>query len=460
MLAVDMELYMQSHDQHDSGKPSDQSLLTQTAAAEELTARTHAERAPDGQVFGEVEQDTPPTNRVSNKYNPGFFRAFRWGVDSLYLSFSGELHSQQETDLKKFKLLAQSQLIQDQALAQMSLGSHLFEVKDKGAGLFPYVLEDNAFRIQLSRATAKSMPMAYVKISSEYLTHKPVEEVVQDLRSVLNELGVIDYMPKVSRIDLFVDFVSSVDMESWDRHDWVTRANDINQYSVGGEFSGWTVGLGGTVAARLYNKSLEIAKSKKLYLLPLWNEAGWKEDDDGDVWRLEFQFKRDILSQFDVQSLSACMSNLNGLWSYATTEWLKLTQPNPDDQNRSRWPIHPLWACLATVDFETNGGALSRTFSPERVPSDRRLYDHGFSVISSFMAREGITDFYQGIEAFQFALYNHINNRAMNDGAYFDLYVEERIAAKARKFNSILNKLGVDDGSGDADEYRKQSDGE
>jgi hypothetical protein len=149
------------------------------------------------------------------------------------------------------------------------------------------------------------------------------------------------------------------------------------------------------------------------------------------------------------------------LWSYATTEWLKLTISTEGDQNRSRWPIHPLWGYLSSVDFETAGGPLSREFSPQRVPSDRRLFDHGFSVLSSYMAREGYTDFHQGIRALELALYNYLNNRAINEGAYFDAYVEERIAAKARRFNSILNKLAeTDDGIEDyANEYRKQSNG-
>lgn len=451
---------MHNHQSCPCSQSSCKLQLNQTAAAESLAVR-HSASCAHGQNRGEVEQDTVPSNTVSNKYRDQYFKPLRWGVDSLYLSFTGELFPEQEHKLQQLKQLAQSNQIGEQAQAQIELNGHFFEVKDKGSGVFPFTLEDNSFRIQLSKASAKSMPMAYVKISSEYLTHKKPQETVDDLRLVLNELGIPNYTPNVSRIDIFVDFVSSFDMESWDRHAWVTRASSINQYSVDGEFSGWTVGLGGVMAARLYNKQLEIIASGKGYLVPLWNEAGWNPEVDGQVWRLEFQFKRDILSQFDTQSLNATLANLNGLWSYATTEWLKLTIPTEDDKNRSRWPIHPLWGCLSSVDFETAGGPLSREFSPQRVPSDQRLFDHGFSVLSSFMAREKITDFHDGVKAFELSLYNYLNNRAIHDGAYFDTYVEEKIAAKARRFNSILNKLNeTDDGvRAAADEYRKQSNG-
>ena len=159
--------------------------------------------------------------------------------------------------------------------------------------------------------------------------------------------------------------------------------------------------------------------------------------------------------------ITICLSNLNCLWSYATTEWLKLTIPSEGDSNRSRWPIHPLWGLLSSIDFETSGGALSREFTAQRVPSDERIYAYGFSAISSFMAREGITDLEEGVEAFYRGLYHHMNNRALNIGVGFDQLIGERVAIKAKRFNSILNlELQKDEAKNSADEYRKQSDGE
>lgn len=422
-------------------------------ASLELPARAAADGSSEAPAL-----DTPPTNRVSNKYNQEYFKLLRWGVDSLYLSFAGSLHADQEANLERLKKLAQAEQLSEQSAAQLAINHHVFEVKDKGTGLFPYVLDDNSFRIQLSRSRAKSMPMAYVKISSEYLTHKSIDNVMLDLLSVLNSLGVMESQAKVSRIDLFVDFASNENMESWGRNAWVTRSEKINQYAIKGEFSGWSIGMGSTMAARLYHKMLEILTSNKGYLIPLWSAAGW--DGETRVWRLEFEFKRDILSQFAVQPLATCRSHLNSLWSYATTEWLKLAIPTEADTNRSRWEIHPLWVLLSSVDFETSGGALSREFTAQRIPSDQRLFDYGFSAISSYMAREGIIDLYDGVEAYYRGLYHHINKRAMNTGISYDQFLEERIAIKAKRFNSILNHAAQDQDQYSADDYRKQSDGE
>jgi len=205
------------------------------------------------------------------------------------------------------------------------------------------------------------MPMAYVKVSSHYLAHKMPAEAEAHLRSLLYPLGDVS-PPKVSRVDLFVDFVSSVDMESWNRNAWVTKASSVSQYAQDQNFTGWLIGAGSALIARLYNKQIEIQKSGKTYLEPLWREAGW--DAVQPVWRLEFQFNREVLDQLGLNSLPGVLDNLNGLWSYVTTEWLKLTIPSDTDKTRSRWPIHPLWMDVAPIDWEGNGGALLREYSP------------------------------------------------------------------------------------------------
>ena len=436
---------------------SEGSGLQEPSEAMQANALSGASRGHDCE-HGEVELDTSPTNRVSNKYNPEYFKPLRWGIDSLYLSFAGELHPEQEKRLELLKKQAQSEKLEEQALAQLQVGEHLFEVFDKATGLFAFILEDNCFRIQLSRARAKSLPMAYVKISSAYLTHKEPDLIIDELSRLLAELGAVSFTPSASRIDLFVDFEFNESMESWDRHAWVTRSDKIDQYSVKGMFSGWSIGLGSPMVARLYEKILEIITSKKDYLVPLWNEAGW--NGESRIWRMEFQFNREILRQLNIKSYLDAKQNLNGLWSYATTNWLRLTLPNPDDSNRSRWPLHPLWGYISSVDFETFGGSLSRTFSAQRVPSDQRLFSHALSVLSSFMAREGVTDWGSGLELYCTSLYHYINNRSMNDGASFEAFIGERVAVKAKRFNTILNKEKASNFQNSVDDYRRLSDGE
>jgi hypothetical protein len=427
-------------------------------SSEPMSASVGSASGQRARAHGEVALDTSLSNTVSNKYIPEYFKPLRWGVDSLYLSFAGELHPDVEHQLELLKELAQSDKLEEQAFAQIKLGEHIFEVKDKSTGMFAFTLVDNCFRINISRSRAKSLPMAYVQISSEYLTHKAHAEIVLELQKLLSELGNVNSSASVSRIDLFVDFGSNESMESWDRHAWLTRSDNIDQYSIKGMFSGWTIGLGSPLAGRLYDKILEIVSSKKDYLLPLWKQAGW--NGDSRIWRMEFEFKREVLRQLNIKTYEDAKQNLNGLWDYATTNWLRLTLPNPADSNRSRWPLHHLWGYISAIDFETFGGELSRTFSSQRIPSDQRLFSHGFSVLSSFMAREGLTDLGAAMELYHTHLYHYINTRSMNEGVTFEGFIGERVGVKAKRFNSILNKQKELDRQHDADDYRRMSDGE
>lgn len=154
------------------------------------------------------------------------------------------------------------------------IGSHIFEVKDKGARLFPFVLEDNAYRIQLSKP-GKRLPMAYVKVSAEYLAHKGPVEVGRELQELLLEFGELTGADNVSRIDLAADFRSPVVINSWHRSAWVTRATEIHSYAKDQNFTGWTVGMGGVIACRLYDKVQEIVHTGKVWVMNQWLPVGW-----------------------------------------------------------------------------------------------------------------------------------------------------------------------------------------
>lgn len=242
----------------------------------------------------------------------------------------------------------------------------------------------------------------------------------------------------------------------------MTRAHDVDRYAEKGIFTGWVVGKG-IISARLYHKRLHAAKIGAGYLLDLWERVGW--DGKTDVWRLEFQIRRELLAQFRLLKLPAVLDNLNGLWSYGTTEWLRLTLPNPEDKTRSRWPIHPLWGYLSSVDWQTDGGPLSRAYSPARVPGDEWIYTHALSVLISHMAREQTRDMGQGVESLMAGLYLFHANRAERLGLSFDDYIAEKLAIKGRLFNTLLNdpdlpeKLDAEALREQAESYRRASRG-
>ncbi len=303
--------------------------------------------------------------------------------------------------------------------------------------------------------------MAYVKMSSRYLSSITPKGAEEELRGILKELGTLTASAHVSRIDLCADFVSYENMESWNREAWVTRGKNIAAYAIDEKFTVWSIGLGGNIACRLYNKLLEIIASGRVDLIPLWEASGRKPEEP--VWRVEFQFMREVLAQHGIVDLASVLANLNGLWSYASTEWLRLTIPNPDDQTRSRWPIHPLWGHLSSVDWETDGGPLSRSFKATRLPEDKRIFSLGASSIASYMAKHGITDYGEGLDRFQFDLYGHLQTCGQFMGLSAENFLLEKVRLRAKEFNTILNRLNEEwkqlEKDKVADAYRKASSG-
>jgi hypothetical protein len=425
--------------QSDSSSPSGLpgSNTTDPTAAVSPPARTCASRAADGRAPGEEGKGSLPTNREPYNSNSEYFKLLRFGVDSLYLSYQGDLSPEVQDRLIELKQLAQHPEAYQQALAQYHIAGHIFEVKDKGSSMFPFVLEDGAFRIQLSRAS-KKLPMAYVKLSSRYLSSITPKEAEDHLRSILGELGTLTDSAHVSRIDLFADFVSNEDMESWTREAWVTRGKNIAAYAVDEKFTGWTIGQGGIMSFRLYNKLLEIIESGRTDLLPLWEAAGRSPVEP--VWRGEFQFRGEVLAQHGLGNLDAALANLNGLWSYAITEWLRLTLPNPDDQTRSRWPLHPLWGYLSSIDWETDGGVLSRSFKAARLPETKRLLSMAASALASFMAKNGIEAYGEGVDQFLHELDGFLKDSSGSKVLSAETFLLDKVHLRAKEFNTILNR--------------------
>ena len=264
------------------------------AASDSMGARGARTGESDAEgIAGAAPSNTAPDN---SKFH---YQPLRWGVDSLYLSYPGVLSPDRVSQLRHLKSIAQGP-DHEAAKAQLQLGSHVFEVKDKSSGLFAFTLVDGSYMIRLGAGKSKQLPMAYVQVSSQLLSHKGPTEIESELRDLLRQLGEV-HAPKVSRVDLFLDFACDLSMEGWSREAWVTRACAVNQYAEDKTFTGWTIGAGGALMARLYHKLLECKKSGKEYLLDLWARAGW--DQEMPVWRLEFQFKREVLVHMGLQQL-------------------------------------------------------------------------------------------------------------------------------------------------------------
>jgi hypothetical protein len=407
--------------------------------------RTHAQRVPAVHELGVDAKGTPPSNTVPSNSNPEKFTPLLFGVDSLYLSFPGNLSVEWEEKLEHLKHLAQSESEKEQSQAQLKIGEHLFEVSDHGAKRFPYILADNCFFIKFSSSRAKSLPLATVQISSEYLHAVGEGAATANLCSIIGQFGGSVGVPIISRADVFLDFICSVDFDGLNQECWLTRANLLAKYydrRIPYPFTGWVVGQGGDLSSRLYEKTVEIEyKSRKFFFHELWQRRGWKLGEK--VWRQEFQLRREPLKQLGTHTVPDLLQSYDALWRYLTQDWLRLAIPNPNDATRTRWPTHLVWQSISQVfDQFTEDQPRLKRFRPERIPREEWMLVNGLGGLTSFMASRGIENFDEGlIEYIRRAnVFHHVNGRNLHD------YISHKVKTKARKYNTIDNTAGRNDG--------------
>lgn len=423
------------------------------------TAGQPAERQPP--AAGSVGLgDAPPSNTASHGYKgneDNDYRGFRIGVDSVYLSFHGDLLPAVDHGLALAKYAAQSKNPDEQAQAQWTVGKHVFEVSDKGRTGYAYILRDNSYQIALRSGGSGRLPVAYVQVSSELLAHQPLAAVFEELRSIIEELAEGDTSGTISRIDIYADFETSADIGAIPREAWITQASGIDTYSRKGKFTGWVFGAGSILSARLYDKTAEIEqKSGKTFFFKLWRQAGWA--DQSAVWRLEFQFRREVLGQFRIWGVDQIEDKLGGLWLAATTSWLRLVVPDASDSNRARWPLHPLWGQLSGIRWRLDDVPLTRSYTSARVPSLDRLYRLFTALLTSFMAVRGLRVYGEGVVALMDDCREWHETWCRDKlDIEFEAWLEQKLALKARQFNTRANGRGIRQEATTSEEVEKHA---
>ena len=90
------------------------------------------------------------------------------------------------------------------------------------------------------------------------------------------------------------------------------------------------------------------------------------------------------------------------------------------------------------------------------------LFVNGLGPITSFMAREGITDLGEGFGEFLAHAHHYHDFLGQQKSQTFNQYIQSKVAIKGKKYNSIQNPNPdeADRISAQTEAYRKQRDGE
>ncbi len=128
--------------------------------------------------------------------------------------------------------------------------------------------------------------------------------------------------------------------------------SDVRLQFAGRRLATLDFSKGAPHACCLYDKTAEIAVSRKEWMHEVWTSNGW--DGESRVTRVEFRYKRECLRETGVEEAYAFLDQIPSLWAYSTKQWLRHTIPN-GDPNRARWPISPIWQLMQRASFFCDG---------------------------------------------------------------------------------------------------------
>ncbi len=311
------------------------------------------------------------------------FRVLSSGIDSLYVSFRGEVGADRLDELEVLK--AKAQETGQPEVAHIGRERRAL-MQPSGWGSYRYWLRCGDFDVFVGRGT--SLPAIYARLASAFIHEVGATTALAELKSFMEVALLLEVREAVcSRVDIYADFQGWVPRpRDYDR--FVTRSrrntSHIAIHHEGRRLTGFTFGRD-AIVARLYDKGAEIAHSGKDWMNAVWGE---RLDPMKPVWRMEFQLRREVLAECLLKEPDEVVRKRQDLWSYAT-QWLSLRSPRPGER-RTRWPVAGLWEQLSRAELGSPQSSLVR----------QRMRQHDESVLvrglagyaSSLAAVAGVSD--------------------------------------------------------------------
>lgn len=201
-------------------------------------------------------------------------------------------------------------------------------------------------------------------------------------------MGVCDGATRwyVARLDMACDVVHAGALEplsTWAA--WCTRAKGAIATYAGraeGCLTGVSLGKGGQMMLRLYDKTAELAtraEDKRDREHDYWRAHGWNGRDR--VHRIEVQLRTRVLRQLQVMAPGDIVAALDGVWGYATRKWARAIVR--DDERAERCSVTALWREVQAASW----GSVDKTVRERVRKSQGALARQWVGVSLSLLAR-------------------------------------------------------------------------
>jgi len=318
------------------------------------------------------------------------------GPDTLYFSCDLPISEAMRDRLNKKKPLHRPWQMSDACIARDVLGARVCPQGAKGG--YAFLIETEDFSVKLLGERIQNRPSVYLEMRSYALHTHPDgpqgacraaltwvhEKLYADQPARLVNDAISFEAAKLSRADIHIDYqggyAPSLSNVSDELRCFIRPGKTKGAlYFQGTRPTGYAFGKG-HVQARLYNKTLEAKeKANDSYATLLLAKNGDHYDAEQDVWRLEFQLRREGAKGFKlyappeedddeaeieaeqaaeelqhIGTLPRFFARMNELVLFLTQHWLRLVEDN-GSANRSRWPMHATWMQLRAA-FGTLAG--------------------------------------------------------------------------------------------------------
>ena len=307
------------------------------------------------------------------------------GVDALYLSARPALPASFVAHLEDARQWAG----EVRRSAPCEIGGLWFGVAPHGWGKYRFCLEHPMARLGFSES--RHLPSVRVQPRAEFLHAVGPGGVLGALRDLLEpELGPLRF--SVSRLDLFVD-AQGWTLSLHDAHRFVCRSEARRSYEVGGTLTGFEFGSRKTktLCGRIYDKTADIEAKGTTWWHEVWED---RYVEGLPVHRVEFEFGRQGLTDFGIDTPAEALEALGDLWRYATEEWLTFRSPTAD-KTRSRWAVAPERDSVQGATLRHRAVGLARVREAKRGSSITRLLPalNGYVVsLGALLGTERIDD--------------------------------------------------------------------
>ncbi len=258
------------------------------------------------------------------------------GIDTIECAYYLRIQGKCEIDFQRLTAMREDlRLAKVREPALIELGGIEFLLHPYGSQSgYPLVINNRDFHIQFGEFND---PSFFVRFSSEALWREGAFGLHGRFLAWAESVGLAPVKDEgLSRVDWAHDYyLPEID---FDGDSFVSLSSKDGLWREDREYQTFQFGVG-DVVLRVYDKVAEIAQvSHKGWFFDLWGCAE-------KVWRIEWQARKSLLRRFGIRTFVDLEERQGDALRYLATEHDTLRIPNADE-NRSRWPLHPLWIDL------------------------------------------------------------------------------------------------------------------